>query len=178
MSHQAGSRVVSGVPNLVAALLVVAATLASTPNAIAAPGDYLDEFNTVAYDGSDGTLNWQPTPWTEIGEATDASAGMVQVAPNSFASNQCLAGDCLRLGGYSGGSFGAERPVALAGATSATLSYTWGLDTGEGYYAQGVSPKVQVWDSVGNAWVNLHSLPPGTSRRMPTLAPGSASSRM
>ena len=96
-----------------------------------------------------------------MGETTDPSAGLVQVAPNSFGSNQCMSGDCLRLGGYSSGNFGAERSVDLAGATTATLSYTWGVDTGEGYYAEGVQPKVQVWNDGGATWVTLHSLPEG-----------------
>lgn len=52
------------------------------------PPGYLDEFNlrncaADDYAGSDGSMDWTATPWTEVGESDGSCAGLIQVAEDS-----------------------------------------------------------------------------------------------
>ncbi len=120
-----------------------------------------DEFDAISYGGNNGTVNWS-NDWQESGESNGPTSGVV-VVDSGFTPNQCSAGDCLQIGGFSfgSGSWGASRQVDLSGATAATLSYEWGLDTDQGYYAEGVNPVVQVRLNPASTWQTVHTLPEG-----------------
>ena len=54
-------------------------------------GDYFDQFLAVAYNGSDGSINWTAT-WQDS-QDSDEDAGSIQVVN----SGNCSAGNCLRV---------------------------------------------------------------------------------
>jgi len=77
----------------------------------ALPDVYLDEFNSgscdaaVDYAGSDGTLDWSPTPWERVGETgSNSCSGLVTVREDNAAFE-------IRVGGS---SHGLRRPVDLS----------------------------------------------------------------
>jgi MSHA biogenesis protein MshQ len=80
-----------------------------------------DEFNAISYAGNDGTLSWSGS-WQEFGEANGPASEVVAVV----SSNRCVATNCLVIGGdwVSIDSLGALREANLAGATTATLTFT------------------------------------------------------
>ncbi len=81
---------------------------------------YLDEFNQLTCDeavdwsGSDGTLDWSPTPWEEVGEAPNSCSGNVRVYEDQLPYG-------VRFGGVDDGL---RRPVDLSmfGADDVWLS--------------------------------------------------------
>ncbi|NNL68490.1 MAG: hypothetical protein HKO70_00835, partial [Acidimicrobiia bacterium] len=111
-------------------------------------GSYLDEFNSVAYDGSDGALDWTPNVWTEEQETTNPGAGRVRVVATA---GFCTSGGCLRLEGDSSTKdLAAVRQVDLTGATTATLTYDYRR---ENYYSCGT--RVQASGDGGGSWDTL-----------------------
>ncbi|NNF68554.1 MAG: right-handed parallel beta-helix repeat-containing protein, partial [Acidimicrobiia bacterium] len=111
-------------------------------------GTYLDQFNSVAYDGSDGTLDWTPNTWSEEQESTDPTSGRIQIATTA---GYCASGGCLRLEGDSSTKdFAAVRRVDLTGATVATLTYDYRR---ENYYSCGT--RVQASGDGGGSWDTL-----------------------
>lgn len=78
---------------------------------------YRDEFTEVSYSGSDGTVDWRPKPWVEIGDDGDAAEGKVHVG-----SNNC-SGRCLTLESGLLGTIGARRLADLGDWASAELHY-------------------------------------------------------
>jgi len=57
----------------------VPGTSSVTAYVTTASGNYLDILNNIAYDGSDGSLNWSATPWVESESPQSATAGDIQV---------------------------------------------------------------------------------------------------
>lgn len=78
-----------------------------------------DEFNAIAYNGSDGSLAWT-VDWREQNPDDGPTAGVIQVVTDP----ECTAGNCLRL---NTGDFGASvsRRQDLSDASSATLTYDY-----------------------------------------------------
>ena len=101
------------------------------PGPSACNGSYRDDFATVAWDGSSGSLDWSATPWVEVGESDGAGSGDVQIL-NDISNYQ------LRIQDNDNGGEGVERSVNLSGASSATLSFEYrrnGLDNSSDYVA-------------------------------------------
>jgi Ca2+-binding RTX toxin-like protein len=94
-----------------------------------ATGSYADNFNTAAFNNSNGTTAWT-TPWTETGDSGGVTSGQIQIdAGGGGGTNE------LRfLGGAASDGASIQRTVNLAGASSATVSYTFdqnNIDPGE-----------------------------------------------
>ena len=83
----------------------------------ASSGTFRDEFNAVAYSGSDGTLAWS-TDWLEINEGDGPNAGDERVITD-------LGGLRLRVRDNDGGGEGVEREADLSAFTSATLNFDY-----------------------------------------------------
>ncbi len=89
-------------------------------------GCYLDRVTAVAYNGSDGALNWAPTPWVEYGAGADLNTGSdpmsVRTDPIVGASN-----NVLRIQGVIGNANtrGFTRQVDLNPGNSATLAFRY-----------------------------------------------------
>ena len=95
-----------------------------------ATGSYADNFNTAAFNNSTpGTTAWT-TPWTETGDSGGVTTGQIQIdAGGGGGTNE------LRfVGGPTSDGASIQRTVNLAGASSATVSYTFdqnNIDPGE-----------------------------------------------
>ncbi len=107
---------------------------------------YFDRFDAIAYTGSNGTVNWTPSPWVEINETDGASAGFARVVADQGDNS-------LRVGGSGPLTFddGSYRVVDLSAATSASLSFDQRRQTG------GVrTPRMAlwIWNGIGgnNGW--------------------------
>jgi uncharacterized repeat protein (TIGR01451 family) len=101
-----------------------------------------DEATNVAYDGSNGTLDWSSQPWNEIGDDGSASSGDVRVTTdlgdNSFR---------IRRSGN-----GLERSADLTGYDSVQLSFDYrrqSFDNQDDYVA------VEISSDGGNSWDEL-----------------------
>ncbi|MDJ0939562.1 MAG: DNRLRE domain-containing protein [Woeseiaceae bacterium] len=93
-------------------------------------GTYRDDFNSVSWSGSDGTLAWND-PWAEVGESDGAGSGDVRIQ-NDVSNYQ------LRIRDNDNGGEGVERVADLTGAGTATLSFDYrrrGLDSSGDYVA-------------------------------------------
>ncbi|MDJ0665479.1 MAG: hypothetical protein QNJ75_13085, partial [Acidimicrobiia bacterium] len=60
---------------LVLGLFFSQLALVGTPAALAATDTYRDEFAAVAFNGSDGTIDWSVAPWVEGGESDGPGDG-------------------------------------------------------------------------------------------------------
>ena len=80
-------------------------------------GTFRDNFDTRAWNGSNGSLNWS-TDWLEVGESDGATSGDIQVM-NDQSNYQ------VRIRDNDNGGEGIEREVDLGGATTANLSYDY-----------------------------------------------------
>jgi Ca2+-binding RTX toxin-like protein len=94
-----------------------------------ATGSYADNFNTAAFNNSTGTTAWT-MPWTETGDSGAVTNGQIQIdAGGGGGTNE------LRfVGGPTSDGASIQRTVNLAGASSATVSYTFdqnNIDPGE-----------------------------------------------
>jgi uncharacterized repeat protein (TIGR01451 family) len=77
---------------------------------------YYDQFSGIAYDGTNGTVNWQPNPWVEIGDNGDVTSGDVLVVSDAGFSNALRVDD---------NDNGARRPANLSGWASGSVSFTY-----------------------------------------------------
>lgn len=87
----------------------------------AAPGmdAALDNFISVSYSGSNGTVPWGSN-WTESGETTSTTGGYMRVVSSSYCSGG--SGYCLRFDPYVSGRY-IHRKLNMEGAASASLSF-------------------------------------------------------
>jgi len=78
-----------------------------------------DEFPSASYAGNAGSQAWADD-WSETGESTSASSGLIQVV----SSSNCFGGSgrCLRLDPYTPLGKAVSRRADLGGAVAATLS--------------------------------------------------------
>ncbi|MGE3808591.1 MAG: hypothetical protein AB7K24_28330, partial [Gemmataceae bacterium] len=83
---------------------------------------YRDEFNAVAYSGSDGTENWTPNPWVE----NDVSGALQSPTQGNVQVVNTVGAYTMRFQGGSG-VVRAYRPVNLGSttATSATVTFDY-----------------------------------------------------
>ena len=77
---------------------------------------YLDQFNTIAFNGDDGSLSWA-NDWQEINEADGANSGQVSVKTK-------LGEQGLELKQT---NYGVWREADLSGADTAILSFNWAM---------------------------------------------------
>lgn len=82
-------------------------------------GYVLDEFNTVSYDGNNGTAAWAGS-WKEIGESADLTNGKIRIGSYS----NCASGSCLRIGTEEENR-GIQRSINLSHVSEATLSFDY-----------------------------------------------------
>ncbi|MDJ0917710.1 MAG: DNRLRE domain-containing protein [Woeseiaceae bacterium] len=78
-------------------------------------GTFRDNFDTRAWNGSNGSLSWA-TDWIEVGESNGPTSGDIQVM-NDASDFQ------LRTRDNDNGGEGVEREANLSGAATATLNY-------------------------------------------------------
>ena len=103
---------------------IATATLISGPL-----GCYLDQVGAAAYNGSDGSLNWAPNPWTEFGDGADGNVATepLRVAPDP----QAVPGNnTLRIQGVGGTTLPADargftRAADLDPGNSAVLNFRY-----------------------------------------------------
>lgn len=110
-------------------------------------GDYYDQFSTISYSGSNGTIDWS-SPWVEIGDDGNVSGGDVRVVTDG-------ATNALRLNRASNG---ASRSADLSGYSNATLSFNYRR---EGTDNANDNVTVSVYD--GTSWVTLTTIYGGTN---------------
>jgi Concanavalin A-like lectin/glucanases superfamily/Disaggregatase related repeat len=109
--------------------------------------EYVDQFNALAYNGSDGSLDWSISPWTEISDDGAPDSGNIRV----------LSG-LLELTNLDGGDFeGAVRgaDLSIGSPATAVLSFEFG---GSGAVSSDDSIMVAVSDNGGSAWVVLEEI--------------------
>ncbi|HUF94653.1 MAG TPA: hypothetical protein VMO52_01085 [Acidimicrobiia bacterium] len=94
---------------VLALVLMVPAVLAGTEVAE-------DSFDAISYSHGSGWTR----DWTETGEATNPSAGVIQVVSSGCSSNCVRFSTILTLGDY-----GVSRTTDISGAETATLSFTY-----------------------------------------------------
>jgi T1SS-143 domain-containing protein len=129
-----------------ATLTITVVDVPNTPPALAlnepgTSGNYRDEFGSVSYGNNNGSTDWG-SDWTETDDNNSASNGDIRIT-----------GGRLRLGDNSSNEDGnayIERTINLAGASSATLTFSYekvsSSDSNEGL-------TVQAWN--GTAWRDL-----------------------
>lgn len=105
---------------------------------------YGDTFTALAYNGSTGASDWSGTPWTETNDDGNVTGGNVRVVLDGAFSN------AIRL---NNASVGAARVISLAGASSATLSFTYRRSNSQG-------ATVEYFN--GSTWVVLATYTTGT----------------
>lgn len=140
----------------VLAILVVAGTF-FYPGAVqetrAAAYYVRDQFGTVAYNNSNGTVDWSGDLWTEIADTGGAGGGNVQIIGGELRVNSRVATNDADLEGV-------QRAVNLANTWNDTLSFYFrstNLEAGD-------TLTVDIYDSdaVPPAWTTLETLS-GTS---------------
>ncbi|MCP3982482.1 MAG: DNRLRE domain-containing protein, partial [bacterium] len=104
-----------------------------------------DEFNAISYAGNDGSVSWN-ADWQEFEDGGGANGGDVRVV----SANECLSGNCVRIGGDEADieDVGLLRRADLAGATSATLTFSYSMEGNDVDIVLEVSPN-------GASWVEL-----------------------
>ena len=87
--------------------------------------NYRDDFWNIAYDGSDGTDNWQAKPWIERGDDGSPNTGAITVetdyCPNYW-------DQCLEMDARGAVNLSIEREFDLSAATSAAVGFDYRLD--------------------------------------------------
>jgi hypothetical protein len=105
--------------------------------AIVVSGNYLDNFDTVAYNNSSGSLDWSGSTWLEVNDdGIPLDSGQIYIT-----------GNLLVLEDWDGTTKEITRSVDLSGATSAVLIYDYSIN---GHVTQGGTVTVEVWD--GSIW--------------------------
>lgn len=124
-------------------------TLLLIPALAAAAGsqDIRDDFKSVSFSGSDGSLPWAGS-WVEIGESDGPTSGMIKVG-----STNCSNNNCLRVSGGLLGEAGARREANLSSLTTAVLSLDVNIDAA--LLSLGSTLRIQVRESGSGAWATL-----------------------
>ncbi|MDX1516740.1 MAG: hypothetical protein R3288_07865, partial [Woeseiaceae bacterium] len=98
-------------------------------------GNYADWFEQYQFDNSDGSLNWTPSPWQEIGESDGPTSGDIRIWTD-------LSSQRIRIRDNDNGGEGVERQADLTGAATAVFSYDYrrsGLDSSGDYVTVEIS---------------------------------------
>ncbi|MBC6941701.1 MAG: DUF11 domain-containing protein [Xanthomonadales bacterium] len=92
--------------------------------------DYFDQFPAIAFNGSNGSINWSGSPWTKTDSDPSVSNGSIRVVANAA----CTAGNCLRIRPQNTARFIYREAdltsAACSAAESVTLSYDYNNQLG------------------------------------------------
>ena len=114
---------------------------------------YLDLFKTLAYDGTDGTLDWSASPWVEVGDDGTATGGAIAV--ETHVDNPVANTPALRVRSGNTGDY-VYREANLSGAITATLTYEFHNDLNGP-----ASVEVQISGNGGASWTTLRTYTSG-----------------
>ena len=136
-----------GVATVVALVVAIGMTaLAAVPS-----GNYLDEFDSEGYSGSDGSEEWKNDPWKELGDDANPNTGSVYVD-----SSGC-SGRCLKISsqGKQLSGVGANRHADTSMFSSFELCYEVGFEGDD----EGTDATLEVEKSIdgGKSWHILAS---------------------
>jgi hypothetical protein len=108
----------------VATVVALVGAIAMTALATVPSGNYLDEFNSEAYSGSNGSEEWKNDPWKELGDDANPNTGSVYVD-----SSGC-SGRCLKISsqGKQLNGVGANRHADTSPFSRIELSYEVGFE--------------------------------------------------
>jgi uncharacterized repeat protein (TIGR01451 family) len=114
-----------------------------TPSAT--PDNYRDEFTSVAYNNTNGSINWSTNPWTEVNDNNSPTDGFIRIT-----------GGQLRFGTDTTTPVDTHiyRVAPMSGYTGATLSYSYSETAGSG---TGDVVQVQVRNPPGT-WATLATI--------------------
>ena len=107
------------------------------------PAEYLDNFDTVVYSGSDGVNDWSANPWQELTESDGPGSGKLFIANDPVVAQS--ASERLVVDSR---FTELKRPVNLSGFSSAYLSFLYrrdGYPTPNDYFAVLVSDNGSTW---------------------------------
>lgn len=96
---------------------------------------YLDNFNTAAFNNSNGSINWSAMSWLEANDDANPSSGDIQIS-----------GNALVLQESDGNTVDISRAVDLSSATTAFFEFNYSVSSDTGP----ASVSVEVWD--GSVW--------------------------
>jgi len=135
--------------NLVLAGVIIA--LLAVPLAVMAASNenYRDKFDDGNYDGSVGSIQWEPV-WTEVGDDDSHTSGLVRVVQD----NRCASGHCLRIRNtalISLSDLGAQRHANTSMFTSATLQFR--IEAAKSLLSQGTL-YIEVSENGGATWTD------------------------
>ncbi len=104
---------------------------------------YLDQFNSIAYDGDDGALPWS-TDWQEVGatEPSGPTTESIKVVSDQGGALH-FGGSNLQVGDY------IWREADLSGATTATLSFDYKRQDGK---AQTAVVDLEIRSDASSPW--------------------------
>ena len=128
-------------------LLLTALILPSVPATAAPDETFADDFQTLDFTGSTGSLPWTG-PWLESGEADGPDFGAIGV----WNEPHCETNPCLLIGRVSGTDATVEREADLSRFASATLSFNYKVHSHP--FGAG-SAALKVSDDGGGSWVTL-----------------------
>ena len=120
------------------------------------PATTKDEFNTISYDGNDGTI-WWANDWKEIGESDGPGSGLARVVNSSLMPNP----NSFRLGTILGASLnnrGVLREANLSGAGYASLSFNYMRDN----YSASIPAQLEISGNGGSSWTTLQTYSNGS----------------
>ena len=117
---------------------------------------YKDQFNSVSYSGSDGTIPWEPK-WIEIGESSGPETGSIYVAPNPY----CAGYQCLTFSedGEIVGMLGVKRFADLGDFGDADLCYDLKADLVEDVENPSEGELLIQVTGDGETWKTIDSFP-------------------
>lgn len=141
--------------SVVASLLFLATSGVSM--AVQGPFQYRDQFDSVAYNNSDGSTDWSSESWTETGDNNAPGSGDILITGNRLRFQPDGAADTI------------QRTLDLDTATSATLSFNWEMsgateDCGVGGADEiNVLIRAQPTDSFTQIGADICGIPQNTS---------------
>ena len=121
----------------------IAALAVTSEGGTGGPAEYLDNFDTAVYAGSDGTREWSGDPWEELTESDGPGAGKLYVADDPVVAEP----GSKRLV-IDSRSTQLKRPVDLSGFSNAYLSFNYrrdGYPTPNDYFMVLVSTDGSNW---------------------------------
>ncbi|MDJ0924000.1 MAG: putative Ig domain-containing protein [Acidimicrobiia bacterium] len=146
---------------IVSAILLLG--VAAVAPASAGSGETVrDEFDSIAFDGNNGSVAWSDD-WRELPFGDGPATGQIQVVTGS----RCAATNCLRLGDQVLAA-GIAREADMAGHTSAALAFTYRRDLVDGDGDRNGKIKLRVGTSVWS-WTTLATYPLTTSDSSPVM---------
>lgn len=114
----------------------------TAPATVSTPNTYLDQFTNVAYNGSNGTINWASSPWAEFGDDSNPATGEVTVRAD-------LGDNSVRIQNT---NRGIRRLANLTGYVTATLTFEYRRNA---FDDVNDSVSIQASSNGGTSWTTL-----------------------